>query len=203
LVKTSLLWFFCLAEPVFAQAKLADPQYYLNTRQRFDAYVFRTYTDPLKLGWLLVDSAQETWSKKPDQWDRSPQSYSYRVASGWGRRIVRNTAQFGFEAALREDSRYRPSCTHDFRHRIVFAISHSVLAYRPDGSIGPAYGRMAAGVVATAASSTWHPQSMGAGAVLSGVGQSAIDRACSNLLTEFAPDLKAFGRRTWNRFRTK
>lgn len=203
MVKTSLLLVFSLAAPVFPQAKVADPQYYLNTRKRLDAYVFRTYTDPLKFGWLLADSAQETWSKKPAQWDRSPESYSYRVASGWGRRIVRNTAEFGFEAALREDSRYRPSGTHQFRHRVLFAISHSVVAYRPDGSIGPAYGRMAAGVVAAAASSTWHPRSLGAGAVLGGVGQSAIDRACNNLLTEFAPDLKAFGRRTWNRFRTK
>ena len=203
LAKNSLLLFFYLTAPGIAQVKLADPDYYLNARQRFDAYVFRTYTDPVKFGWLLVDSAQATWSKDPLEWDRSPKSYSCRVASGWGRRIVSNTAQFGFEAALREDSRYRPSGAREFRQRILFAASHSVIAYRPDGSIGPAYGRMAAGVVAAAASSTWHPQSIGAGAILSGVGQSAVDRACSNLLTEFAPDLRAFVRRKWNRFRTK
>jgi hypothetical protein len=72
-----------------AQVTVPDPAYYLNTRQRFDAYIFRTYTDPLKFGWLLIDSAQETWSKSPHEWDRSPESYTCRVASGWGRRVVR------------------------------------------------------------------------------------------------------------------
>jgi hypothetical protein len=192
-----------LSATVLAQVKLADPEYYLNTRQRVDAYIFRTYTDPQKFGWLLIESAQATWLKDPHEWDRSPESYSYRVASGWGRRIVSNTAQFAFETALHEDSRYRPSGAQGVRKRILFAISHSVIAYKPDGSIGPAYGRMAAGVAAATASSTWHPRSIDAGPILSGVGQSAIDRACSNLLTEFGPDLKAFGRKSWNRFRTK
>jgi hypothetical protein len=178
-----------------------DPLYYLDTRQRFDAYVFRTYTDPSKLAWLLIDSAQDTWTKAPRQWDRSPESYSYRVASGWGRRMVNNTAQFGFETILHEDSRYRLSGERAFRKRVLFAVSHSVLAYKPDGSIEPAYGRMAAGVVTAAASSTWHPQSIGAGAIFSGAGQAAMDRAGSNLINEFAPDLRAFGKKQWDRFR--
>lgn len=203
MVKSSILVLACLTAPLFAQSQLTDPVYYLNDRQRFDQYVFRTYTDPAKLAWLLVDSAQDTWMRAPRQWDRSPESYSYRVASGWGRRIVRNTAQLGFESVLHEDSRYRPSSSRVFRKRILFAASHSVLAYAPDGSVGPAYGRIAAGITGAAVSSTWHPQSMGTGAILGGVGQSAMDRVCSNLLTEFTPDLKAFGRRTLNRFRAK
>jgi len=202
-VQNFLVLFLCVTALVFAQANAPDPSYYVNNRQRFDAYIFRTYTDPAKLGWLLVDSAQETWLSDPYPWDRSPGSYYCRVASGWGRRIVSNTAQFGFEAVLREDSRYRPSSARGFRKRFLFAIGHSVIAYGPDGSVGPAYGRMAAGVVATATSSTWHPQSITAGSLMSGVGQSTLDRAASNLLNEFAPDLKAFGKKRWDRFRKK
>jgi hypothetical protein len=196
-----LPWF--LTAPAFAQVTLAEPHYYVSTRDRFDAYIFRTYTDRVRFEWLLIDSAQETWSKDPHQWDQSPESYSWRIASGWGRRIVRNTAQFGFETVLREDSRYRPSGAHELRKRILFAVTRSATAYHPDGSVGPAYGRMAAGVIAAATSSTWHPQSIGAGAILGGVGESVIERVGSNLLTEFAPDLKAYGKKKWNRFRTK
>ena len=159
--------------------------------------MFRTYTDPVRIGWLLLDSANDTVWQNPRQWDRSPESYSCRVASGWGRRIVRNTLQLGFETALHEDSRYRPSNEHGFRKRVWFAISRSVVAYGPDGSVEPAYGRIAAGISTAAISSTWHPQSIGAATLLSGAGFSAVDRASGNLLTEFQPELIHFGKKTW------
>src|SRR5437763_742043 len=109
------MWFYSallllfVAIPALAQVALTTPQYYRDTRERVDSYVFRTYTDPVRAGWLLFDSAVDHWSRSPREWDHSPRSYSYRVASGWGCRIVRNTAQLGFETALHEDSRYRPS----------------------------------------------------------------------------------------------
>jgi hypothetical protein len=189
---------FFLGIPVFAQLTLADPQYYRDNRERIHDYVFRTYTDPSRLAWLLIDSATDHWSQSPRGWDRSAESYGFRVASGWGRRMVRNTAMLGLETALHEDSRYRRSSERRFVTRIRFAIGHSVLAYKPNGSVEPMYGRIAAGVVAAATSSTWHPQSISAACLLGGMGQAAINRASDNLLTEFEPDLKNFGRKTWN-----
>jgi hypothetical protein len=180
-----------------------DQQYYSGFHERFHAYVFRTYTDPARISWLLLDSAEDHWSGAPRQWDRSAESYSFRIASAWGRRIVSNTAQLGFETILHEDSRYRRLGEGPFGTRILFALRHSVLAYKPDGSVEPMYGRMAAGVVAAAASSTWHPQSIGAGTLLCGLGQSAMDRSAGNLLTEFEPDLRRFGRKTWSTLRRK
>ena len=172
--------------------------YYADGRERLQSYVFRTYTDPMRLGWLLLDSSMDHWSRAPHHWDRSAQSFGYRFASGWGRRIVRNTAQLGFETVLHEDSRYRPSGQGALVKRFAFAVSRSVLAYKPDGSVEPMYGRMAAGVVATMTASTWHPQSTSPQRVISGVGLGAVNRASDNLLEEFTPDLKKFGRRTWN-----
>jgi hypothetical protein len=194
----AVLCLFLLGTPVLAQAILPEQSYYIDTRDRINSYVFRTYTDPARFSWLLVNSATDHWSRAPHQWDRSAESYSYRVASGVGRRIVSNTAQLAFESVLHEDSRYRRSNELQFGKRVRFALTHSVLAYRPDGSLEPMYGRMAAGVVTAATSSTWHPQSISAGTLLSGVAESALDRAGSNLLSEFEPDLRNFGRKTWN-----
>lgn len=188
--------FLGLAVPLLAQGT-PDPNYY-RSRERFNFYLYRTYTDPVRLGWLLLDSAKDTWLKEPREWDCSAQSYSYRVASGLGRRIVRNTALVGFEAILREDSRYRPSLDSGFRKRILFALRYSVLAYKPDGSTELAYGQFGAGVLSAAASSMWQPQSIAGDALLFGVAQSALDRAQNNLLTEFEPDLKRLGKKTWN-----
>src|SRR5438270_11961224 len=134
------------ALPAFSQAVLTGAPDYPDFHERFHAYLFRTYTDPARFAWLLVDSASDHFSHAPKEWDRSAESYSYRVASGWGRRIVRNTAQLGFETALHEDSRYRRSGEILLSKRIRFALVHSVLAYKPDGSVEPMYGRMAAGV---------------------------------------------------------
>jgi len=194
---------FLLGIPLFAQqldavTDLTVPRYYRNYNERLQSYVFRTYTDPSSAAWIFVDSAVDHWSRAPHQWDRSPESYSYRVASAWGRRIVRNSAQLGFESVLQEDSRYRRSGEGGFGKRILFAVSHSVLAYKPNGSVEPMYGRMAAGVVATATASTWHPQSTSASCLFGGVMTAAMDRAGGNLLKEFEPDLRSFGRRTWN-----
>jgi hypothetical protein len=208
MLQATMVWIFffallCLTAPLSAQAVPADPAYFPDFSSRMHNYVFRTYTDPVRVGWLLVDSAMDTAWKAPNQWDRSPESYSYRVASGWGRRIVKNTLQLSFETALQEDSRYRLSGEHGFGKRVWFAINRSVLAYKPNGSLEPAYGRIAAGVATAAISSTWHPQSVNAATLLSGAGQSALDRAGNNLLTEFEPDLIHLGRKTWKTLRRK
>jgi hypothetical protein len=195
------LCFLLFVAALSGQVRLTDPPYYTDAKERFSNYLFRTYTDPARFCWLLVDSAKDTWSKDPYQWDRSAQSYSYRVASAWGRRIVRNTAQYGLETMLREDSRYRPSNERGFGKRALFAIRYSLLAYKPDGSTEPAYGRIGAGLIGAAASSTWHPQSVSPAAMFSGAGQAVLDRAGNNLLTEFTPDLKNFGRRAWKQIR--
>ena len=175
------------------------PEYYQTGHERVQSYIFRTYTDPARLGWLFVDAATDTWSRSPQEWDRSPECYSFRVASGWGRRIVRNTAQLAFEAMLHEDTRYRPSHENGLHRRVLFALRRSVLSYKPDGNSQVAYGLIAAGVTSAALSSTWHPQSTDADALLSGIGQAALDRAGGNLLAEFEPELKRFGRKTWHR----
>src|SRR5882724_4017390 len=95
-------WFPAIAQQLIpaAEAAVADPPpslYYRDSGERFRAYLSRTYTDPSNLAWLLIDSGMDHWNRAPHQWDRSSQSYSMRVASGWGRRIVRNTTQYGFE----------------------------------------------------------------------------------------------------------
>jgi hypothetical protein len=203
MVRVFVIALLCLTAPVCAQVVPAEPAYYANLHERVHDYVFRTYTDPVRIGWLLLDSAKDTWSKDPSGWGQNSDGYFYRVASGLGRRIVRNTLQLGFESVLQEDSRFRPSHEHGLRKRVWFALSHSVLSYRPDGSTQLAYGRIAAGVSAAAVSSTWHPQSVGAITLLSGMGQSALDRAGNNLLTEFQPDLTHFGKRTWKAFMRK
>jgi hypothetical protein len=187
---------------VFLSATLRG-QYYAGFHERLGDYIHRTYTDPGRLAWLLVDSATDTWCRQPREWDQSAESYSYRVASGWGRRIVRNTLQLSLESALHEDSRYRPSGDRGVRKRALFAIRHSVLAYTPDGSVQLAYGRMAAGLASAAVASTWHPQSMTAGAIICRFGGATLDRAGNNLLTEFEPDLARFGKRTWSRISGK
>ena len=194
---------FLVGIPAIAQLSPPDPLYYRDSQERIHAWTVRTFTDPSRISWLLVDSAIDHWSQSPYQWDHSAESYSFRVASAWGRRIVSNTVQLGFESALREDSRYRRSGDGGFGTRIVFALKHSVLAYKPDGSVEPMYGRMAAGVVAAATSSTWQPQSIGAMSLLGGIAQSALDRTGGNLLTEFEPDLKTFGRKTWHTLHRK
>jgi hypothetical protein len=193
---------FAFSLPLAAQiAADPPPSYYQDSRDRIQSYLSRTWTDPNRLGWMLAGTALDHWQGAPHQWDQSSGSYGMRVASAWGHRMVHNTVQLGFESALQEDSRYRRLGEGRFGKRIVFALSHSMLAWKPDGSVEPMYGRIAAGVVTSAVSSTRHPQSISASALVSGMGWAAVDRAEGNLLTEFTPELKSFGRKTGSHLR--
>lgn len=171
------LFVFLTMASLAAQSKPPDPLFYQNFGDRFHNYTFRTYTDPARLTWMVVEGASDTWWKQPHQWKRNSEGFSYRVASRFGRRIVGNTTQLGLETILHEDSRYRPSGKHGLPKRVFYAIRHSLISYGPDGAMQPAYGRIGAGVVAAAASSTWHPRSISAGALFAGIGFSALDRA--------------------------
>src|SRR3954469_13688926 len=135
---------FAASLPVTAQIAVGQPpaSYYHDSRERIQSYVFRTWTDPDRIGWMLVGSAMDHWEGLPHQWDQSGGSYGMRVASAWGHRMVHNTAQLGFESALHEDSRYRRLGEGRFERRVLFALSHSMLAWKPDGSVEPMFGRI-------------------------------------------------------------
>jgi hypothetical protein len=201
----SVFWVIALGFDVglLEQVNPTAPAYYRINGERVHAYIFRSYTDPIRLGWLLVDGAKDTWCRDPHEWDRSPESIlfeSLRDGDGGLSETQRNSV---LETVLQEDTRYLPSHERRLRKRFSFAVRSSVLAYKPDGKLQLAYGLLAAGVVSDTLSSTWHPLYTGTGALLGGIGQSAVDRAGGNLLPELEPDLKNFGRRAWNQLLRK
>jgi hypothetical protein len=72
----------------------------------------------------------------------------------------------------------------------------------PDGGRRPAYTRFFAGALADVSTAHWTRQAIRPEWLLQSLGTSALDRAETNLLDEFGPDLRSFGMRIWKRTRS-
>ena len=87
--------------------------------------------------------------------------------------------------------------------RIRHAATSAFLAYRDDGSRELAYARFAGYTGRAFVSATWCPKPITAQRIGLDAGFGVFDQVQNNLLSEFAPDLKRFGQRTWNTLRQK
>ena len=124
------------------------------------------------------------------EFGRGFDAYAERYASGFGRRLITNSAEYGMSSLLHEDTRYRPSHLNGFFPRAKYAATHAFLAWGADGQIEPAYGRFA-GIAGTALiEPAWHPHSYTGAAVGKYVGLRSVDLLSNSFLTEFRPDLK-------------
>jgi hypothetical protein len=180
-----------------AQQPSAEP---FTPSARWSHYLHRTY-GPDRLGLLAADAAIEHALREPPCWDTTAGSYGRRYARAFERRAVRNTAELAGGLLTGEDLRYRRSRSRTIQGRAWNALQSSVTARMPDGTTRPAYTRFLANTAAELSTAHWTGQAIRPGWTLQCLAWSALDRAETNLLDEFGPDLRRIGGRIWNRVR--
>src|SRR5438552_3165993 len=94
--------------------------------ERFRYYLQRTYSWQ-KMSWLAVDSAVDHLLGEAE-WGHGIGGYGCRYASGFGRRLINNTVEFGAVMVLRQDTRFLPSKRKGLIPRIRYAATHAFLA---------------------------------------------------------------------------
>jgi hypothetical protein len=117
-------------------------------------------------------------------------AYAERYASGFGRRLIANSAEYGMSSVLHEDTRYRPSGLKGFLPRAKYAAVHAFLAWNEDGAIEPAYGRFAGIAGSALIEPAWHPHKYTGEAVGKYIALRSTDLLQNSFATEFAPELK-------------
>lgn len=182
----------------FGQSPLSEP---FTPSARWSYYVHRTF-GPDRMGRLAAETVIDHLLLEPACWDSTAGSYARRYARAFERRVIRNTAEFGAGLLTGEDLRYRPSQSRSIRGRAWNALRASVTAQMPDGGRRPAYTRFFAGALADVSTAHWTRQAIRPEWLLQSLGTSALDRAETNLLDEFGPDLRSFGMRIWKRTRS-
>ena len=189
--------FFLSSLPFFflACAAAQDPSEALpqqsSTSERFQYYLQRTYSWQ-RMSWLAADTGLDHLLHE-SEWGRGMGGYGCHYASGFGRRLINNSVEFGAVLVLRQDTRFRPSQRVGLFPRLHYALTHAFLATGERGNIEPAYARFAGITGGALIAPAWHRHTLSA----SGFGQdlafSALDQVQNSLLTEFSPDMQRVG----------
>ena len=143
--------------------------------------------------WLAADTAFDQLLGKPE-WGGGMGGYGCHYASGFGRRLISNSVEFGGVLLFRQDTRFRPSHRTGIIPRIKYATAHAFVATGDGGKIEPAYARFAGIAGGALIAPAWHRH----GLTLSGFRKdllfSTLDQVQNSLLTEFSPDIERVGR---------
>lgn len=196
--RRGLALFWLAAGLGFAQTTALLPSTdFPDAKARLDRYVYRTYSWQ-RLSLLGLDTLVDGAIAKP-QWGRGLSGFSCHYASRFGRRFVGNSIEFGLAETLHQDTRYRRSSLQGRSERVRYAFTQAFVAHRADGRTELAYARFGGLAGRAMISPLWRNRPVSANCVLRDVGFGLFDQVQNNLLTEFTPDLKRFGRHLYQR----
>lgn len=171
----------------------------LEWQDRWDSYVDKTF------GWKRISRvAAESIFEQSFSFSkcgRPPYCFPHHVGGALARRTARSTMELGAGALLREDIRRRPSGLTGYRERALWALTHAALAKGPDGEWRPAYSRFAGTLAAVTVNDAWQGRPLTTGHLAKSLGWSATSYFQDALFTEFEPDLRQLGIRTWQSLR--
>jgi hypothetical protein len=138
-----------------------------------------------------------SWLNSVDGWDRGLDGFARRLGTREFEVITGNGIEAGVGALWGEDPRYFRSGKSGFGSRIRHAVTSGFMAYRPDGTRGPAYARFMGMMTAKSVSMMWYPEEdqNWRRPTVSAVGIGVVGRISSNLYTEFKPELMRIIRR--------
>ena len=191
--------FFLSSLPFFflACAAAQDPSEALpqqsSTSERFQYYLQRTYSWQ-RMSWLAADTGLDHLLHE-SEWGRGMDGYGCHYASGFGRRLINNSVEFGAALILRQDARFRPSREKGFFPRIRYAATHAFLATSASGNVQPAYARLAGITGGALVAPVWHQRTLSASGFGRDLAFSTLDQVQNSLLTEFSPDMLKIGRK--------
>jgi hypothetical protein len=128
-----------------------------SAEKRFQKYVKDT-VGPAAWAGIVVGAGFSTAAKDPDEWGGKSKGFGKRVASNFGRSVIRNTVTYGLDEALKLDSNFYRSEKRGVGDRIKNALISPVTARKPDGrrtiGIPRLVGTYTAGVISKEA---WYP----------------------------------------------
>lgn len=135
----------------------SDPYTRPTAEKRFKRYVNDT-VGPFAWVGVGASAAVSTIANEPEEWGKSARGFGKRVASSFGRNVIRNTAIYGMDEAFKLDSHFYRSNKKDFGSRFGNAVASTFTARTKSGkrTIGAPriFGTYAANVIAAEA---WYP----------------------------------------------
>lgn len=88
---------------------------------------------PFALGRMVASAGYSTWRNSPEEWGPTWEGFGRRVASGFGKNVIKQTTKYGLDEALKYDSHYYRSKDKSVGGRIKNALISPVTARDKNG----------------------------------------------------------------------
>ncbi|MCL6508410.1 MAG: hypothetical protein K6T59_15460 [Bryobacteraceae bacterium] len=159
--------------------------------KNFEHYVRSTFGPGAGIG-ASASAAWGLWHHSPPEWGQGGDGFGRRLASSYGRRVIKNTVDFGVSQWRGETLSYvRCADCQGTGPRLLYALRSGFIRPKQDGGTTWAAGRLSGAFAGGFAPMLWYPDSRdGPGhALLRSATCIGLDVG-KNLLKEFWPDLK-------------
>jgi len=128
-----------------------------DSKTRFDRYVKSTI-GPVTLARQVATAGISTWRNSPEEWGPHSEGFGRRVASNFGKNVIKQTAIYGLDEALKLDSHYYRSKKKDAGSKIRNALLSPVTARNARGKRVVGLPRIVGTYTSSiVASETWYP----------------------------------------------
>ena len=128
-----------------------------DAKTRFKRYV-NGMVGPVALGKQVVGAGYGTWRNSPEEWGGQWEGFGKRLASGFGKNLIKQTTTYTLDEALKLDSHYYRSTKKDVGSKIKNALLSPVTARTSSGKrvigVPRLVGTYTASIVAA---ETWYP----------------------------------------------
>jgi hypothetical protein len=154
-------------------------------------YVDSTFGPGAGIG-AAASAAWGLWRQSPPEWGQGGDGFGRRLASSYGRRVIKNTVDLGVSGWRGETMSYvRCGLCAGAWQRLAYALRSGFVRPTQDGGTTLAAGRLTGALAGGFVPMLWYPDSQ------NGPGHAALRSATSigldvgkNVLQEFWPDLK-------------
>jgi hypothetical protein len=205
-MKRLIAMLFCAGSFAYPQTSTprtpAPPYKKLTLNVRWHMYIKSTYTDHWRHVRLLGEVAANDFAFGGiKNWGSGLSGYGKSLAPVYGQSVICNSLKFAAGALIGDDARYRPSTSRGLLKRSLHAAVSTFTARAGSGNIRPAYSRIFAVIGAWLIANQWQPLPKVGFSVADELVFNVTDMYQDNLLAEFSPDLKRFGRKLWHKTR--
>jgi len=126
-------------------------------KTRFKRYL-NGMVGPIALAKQVAGAGIGTWRNSPEEWGGQWEGFGKRLASGFGKNLIKQTTIYGLDSALKLDSHYYRSQKKDAGSKIKNALISPVTARNSSGKRVIGVPRLVGTYTASmVAAETWYP----------------------------------------------
>lgn len=163
----------------------------LTMKQNFLYSFNKVFSGPSLMLTTFRAGLDQAGLSRHDNWGTGADSFGVRLASRFGRSLIRQNIAFGVRALDHEDPRYFVAGTGGMWYRTRHAMLQGVVAHKDNGTLIPAYSRLAADFLMPLIAREWSPRRFCTTGDVLRAGSMAVGAGMSvNVAEEFWPDIK-------------